>query len=118
MKPIHRDDIPFEVVEQIERELKELYPDKKLSFIGDTGDPQQIAEAEELHRQFVERGKLSFKNGNCVDCGAIMPHYSEEREDDWAHLEDEDGIFMGWLCPTCHDPDGPPEVRPILLEEP
>ena len=117
MKPIHRDDLPFEVVEQIEQALKEAHPDKKLVFAGDTGDPDDIAEAERIHIQFAERGRKSFQEGFCVDCGTTMPNYNNAPAEGWAHLEDQEGVFMGWVCPSCHNSDGPQEIRPIILGE-
>ena len=117
MKPLHRDDIPFEVVEQIEHSLREAYPDKKLVFAGDTDDPETIARSERIHAKLAERGQESRRDGFCVDCWTAMPNYSNEPAEGWAHLEDQEGTFMGWLCPMCCGPDGKQEVRPVFLED-
>jgi hypothetical protein len=122
VNPIHRDDIPFEVIEEIERTLKEQHPGFKIICAGDTNDPELIAKAEEQHNRLIEIARLSQKNGTCVDCGAVMPDYPErcqtqELADGWAYLADPGKQFMGWLCPACRDSDGSKEVRPIFLLE-
>lgn len=111
---LHRDDLPFEVVEELEKQLAEKYPDRKIVFAGDAPEgslpPEFTGAVEKTMQRFAE----SVAGGLCIDCGAAMPNYPEmqtimddgfpedwQPADGWYHFEDARGAIMGWQCPAC-----------------
>lgn len=115
---IHRDDIPMDVMADIERAIRERHPefkDFKIQCIGDapegTVPPDVVAAFDAVQEQFDR----SFMLGACIDCDARMPGYPSPGDiesvldDDWRPAEGwsafsqmgEDGSFAGWQCPDC-----------------
>ena len=105
---IHRDDIPFERVEEIERQVKQITGDEntRLIFPGDMPKkdmPQDVLDRiEEIERINEE----SINRGFCVDCFQAMPIYApwEEKwkpDEGWTCLMGVDEEPAGWLCEMC-----------------
>lgn len=99
---IHRDDIPMDVMEQIESQLHGLFPGFKVVCAGDIPSDELPAELGELHKAFVE----SIVNGLCIDCGEKMPNYDPDNEDwqpedGWQVLADMNDQPQCWQCPNC-----------------
>lgn len=113
--PIHRDDVPMDLSQEIERQFAESHPGMKVVFVGDLpGElPPEVAERvaaiERLHME-------SLFNGACLDCGAKMPNWPETPEgmDDtwqpapgWRLFTDmRTKEPSAWQCPACDTKDG------------
>jgi hypothetical protein len=125
-KMIHRDDVPLELVSEIERQMAEKFPGKKIVFVGDVPEnelPQGIKEAMEA---LDEHWKHCFVHGLCVDCAAKLPGiWPPPEEGDWDLPDgwkvmyeglgeenggEEDAEPVGLICPRCdktgHGPTG------------
>jgi hypothetical protein len=68
---IHRDDLPFEVAEELVKQLQKDYPGKKIVFAGDVAGVDQ--EIEELINSITLRQLEHIVEGYCFDCGAVFP---------------------------------------------
>lgn len=110
-KPLHRDDVPPEVLEEIVAALQAEHPDCKIQFAGDSDDPKVQAKQQEILEQLDEISARSAATGCCVDCGAIMPGYPAQDAPfpdgwrpakGWRHFTRiQDDEFTGWQCPDC-----------------
>lgn len=106
MQPIHRDDVPMEVMEEFEKYIKEKFPGAKVTCAGD--QPGELPPEVQEHMQAIEQlFQDSMLNGTCLDCGAQMPGYNP-LEDDWEphpswhyFKNTSDNTPMGWQCPAC-----------------
>ena len=102
---MHRDDLPFEVVEKMEAHFAEIEPGKKLVFAGDL--PEGSApELEDAFREMSELAEASFQNGTCLNCLSQMPDYEIEKEDwepaeGWQLLESVADHQQCWICDGC-----------------
>ena len=107
VKPVHRDDIPPELLEQIEGQ----FPEMKVICVGDM--PAGVEMPEEVKKalaEIEEKHSKSIQPGLCIDCGAKMENYPETPEgmDDawkpakgWSWFESGDDI-VAWQCPDCN----------------
>lgn len=116
-KLAHRDDLPMDVVAQLEAKMAELYPGYKVVFAGDAPAHKQPDMADFL-KAIEERAERSLAEGICIDCGAKMPNYHPDQPD-WIHAQGwhyftQTGTeqFMGWQCEKCDaaDKDGTPRT--------
>jgi hypothetical protein len=112
MKPIHRDDLPMDVAEEVVESLQQQFPGFKVQFAGDApgGLPPEVAEAMQKLKDQMDQSVLL---GQCFDCGAQMPNYPKQGEpvpEDWEpatgwnYYSSGDEI-MHWICPTCDAAD-------------
>lgn len=120
--PAHRDDLPMDVVEDLEKKLQELYPGYKVVFAGDQpgGPPLELNDA---YKAFQKMADKSLLNGTCIDCGKQMPDYDPQREDwdkapGWSYYTNTgNGEFMGWQCPECDAEEQDGQPRQINLRQ-
>ena len=115
--PLHRDDVPYDVAEEIVAELKRRYPGMNIVFAGDhpTEESDQAFAAYEEHRL----GLLA--RGACMDCGKQMPGWEEIVQSDnpqvpkgWRWFTNTaNGDLMGFQCPECdaNETDEPREIK-------
>lgn len=116
MKPINRDDVPMEAMEEIESFFAEKFPGMKVVCAGDhqgSLPPEVQAKIDAMEKMFQD----SMINGTCVDCGEPMPDYDPLKEDwrpqkGWGYFKEmTTGDPMGWQCPECdEDDDGNPRA--------
>jgi hypothetical protein len=108
LEPIHRDDIPLEAMEKIERFVQEQFPGMKVKCAGD--HPGELPEELKEQIELIEKAfKHSMMHGLCIDCGAQMPGYdSIATDDNWEPVEGwryfklvSTGEPQGWQCPGC-----------------
>lgn len=120
MKPLHRDDLPFELAEEITKKLKELHPGSTVRFEGDSPTDKGLEIAARLDAMFKEK----LARGECMDCGKKYPWEwppppGEEWREEWTkegwvvYTEVNGDEPIGIVCPECdaNDEDGVP--RPI-----
>lgn len=106
----HRDDVPMDVVAQMEAAIRAHHPDAEIVFAGDSSKPEIIAHAKMLMAEAAKKGEESLEHGTCIDCGAQMPGYEAMGTDDWKpakgwrHFTAGES-FMGWQCPDCDAKD-------------
>ncbi len=106
MKPAHRDDIPPEVIEEMERR----FPGMKIVCVGDRPVGSDPSEADEAIGKLEQDMARSLCEGVCLNCGKQMPGFPQCEEDwdawqppkGWGWIEDSDGNPMHWECPECH----------------
>src|SRR5436309_6376234 len=82
-KLLHRDDLPMDVVEEIEAAFAKLHPGCKITFAGDhPGElPQELKEGLE---EFERKMRSSLMEGRCTDCGIQMENWAgADMPDDW-----------------------------------
>lgn len=106
---IHRDDIPMDVVAEIEKQFAESHPGMKVVFAGDhAGElpPEMAAVMAEIE----DRQMAMLAGGLCMDCGAAMPNWADFEKEDWRpspgwkHFtsgEGESSELVGFQCPAC-----------------
>lgn len=107
MKPAHRDDLPFEVVEQIEAAFAKIAPGFKVQFLGD--HPGEMpADLKEKLEGFEQRIHEAFVEGRCMDCGKKMPGEWPPADEDkwevpegWHYLTQPNGDPLGFSCDEC-----------------
>lgn len=116
MEPLHRDDLPMDVAEQVVARIQEQFPGMRVVFAGDhPGDlPDGVKRAiESLNWKMSE----SMTRGICMDCGAAMegyPAFTKTPEGyadfpgdwrpqrGWRHFADTiGGKFSHWQCAEC-----------------
>lgn len=102
IRPINRDDVPPELLEQFEKMANEA--GFKVICAGDIpGElPPEIQEAMNV---LQKRHDDSMMNGTCLDCGANMPNYPPDNDDwepaeGWTWFTSNDSI-IAWQCPDC-----------------
>lgn len=120
-KLAHRDDLPMEVVAELEKQIGELYPGLKVVFAGDA-PAQDQPDMAKLLEALDKKAARSFSDGSCIDCGAIMPHYNPD-DSDWVPAKGWGSFgrvgtneFMGWQCPKCDYEESDCIPRPINLD--
>lgn len=108
---IHRDDIPMDLMEEIER----MFPGKMVVCAGDQPGGAVPLEVKEAIAATTKKFEESLREGLCVDCGAKMPGYPPHDWDTWT-LPDDWQLFtnmrggpQAFQCPRCdaEDTDGP-----------
>ncbi len=106
MQPIHRDDVPMEVMEEFEKFVQGRFPGMRVTCAGD--QPGELPPEVQEHMNAIEQlFKDSMLNGTCLDCGAQMPDYNPlddnwEPHVDWHYFKNtSDNTPMGWQCPDC-----------------
>lgn len=122
MKPLHRDDLPFDIMEGLAEEIDKLYPGMKIRCAGDMATlPPDVAD---MMAKLEDAHKRSLREGLCIDCGAKMPGYptsAEELSAGWAPADgwnwfSEVGSddIQCWQCPACdaNEEDG---EKPLTL---
>jgi len=107
----HRDDMPYEVVEAMERVLAEQFPGMKLTFAGDVpgGPPPEIL--AKIARVEARLQRL-LREGRCIECGVQMPDPpSKDMSEDWRPADgwcwftNEEDQVAAWQCPQCDADD-------------
>lgn len=107
MKPAHRDDLPPELLEMLEKK----FPGMKIVCAGDIPEGQMpeglVAKIEAIKMAHAQ----SVVDGTCIDCGKKMPGYPADDEDfpegwqkadGWLCFTDiSSGEPSGWQCPEC-----------------
>ena len=110
MEPIHRDDLPMDVAEEMVKKLQELHPGCKIVFMGDQPGgvpPEMQADLD----QFAQAQERAFAEGRCMDCDKPMPGWPsqggapDQLPDGWTYFTDLKDQPMGWLCPECDAAD-------------
>lgn len=111
MKPIHRDDLPDDVIQGLESQ----FPGMKIVCVGDIPEGSVTDELKDAIGEIESRFRTSIVNGTCVDCGAKIPGYptSDEEWDsfelpiDWRYFTDSsNGDPQGFQCPACDAKEG------------
>ena len=77
MEPIHRDDLPMDVAEEMVKKLQELHPGCKIVFMGDQPGgvpPEMQADLD----QFAQAQERAFAEGRCMDCEKPMPGWPSQ----------------------------------------
>lgn len=101
---IHRDDLPMELLEQIQASFPEGV---KLICAGDL--PFLPPGFKEMLEAEQEKRELAFSEGRCTDCGAIMPDWPPREDDDWditpgwRWFTDHAGDPVALQCPACDE---------------
>ncbi len=121
-KLAHRDDLPMEVVSQIQEQMNELFTGYKVVFAGDAPANQQ-PDLTSFFAALEKRAAMSFADGTCIDCGAKMPDYDPDN-DDWQPMKGwgkftrvgSEEEFMGWQCFACSQADEKGIPRPVNLD--
>lgn len=113
---IHRDDLPFEIVEELEEKFADLFPGMKVRFAGDLPDgevPQNVLDALAAINQ---KHDTSLVSGSCLDCGRTMPGFDlDEDEFDlppgWRIFNGDNGEPCAFQCPECDTEDNEEPFR-------
>lgn len=119
-KAIHRDDMPNELLAEIEAHVAKHYPGKKLVFLADQPEASVPPDVLEHMAIMDEHWSHCFANGLCVDCGAKIPCVWPPPEDEntewslpagWQLLfdgigpedpnEEDDSMPVALICPKC-----------------
>lgn len=104
----HRDDLPFELVEAMEKKLAEEHPGQKLMFAGDHPDavPDELLDAVAMFQsQVYER----LQRGVCCQCGQKMDNFIWPPSENWVPpmgwrvLVDPQRHPLAFVCPACRD---------------
>lgn len=122
MSYLHRDDIPFQRAEEIEKQLKKQHPDSKVIFAGDTDIPYDV-------RVAIERAKMRMQEtlilGSCLECEEIIDGYIDMMEkkeafklpDGWSmYTNGVDGEPSHLLCPKCSEETGKEKYHVIKIK--
>ena len=96
MNPLHRDDLPFELAEELTKKLKELHPGSTVNFHGDYPTDKGREIAAKIDAMFQEK----LARGECMDCGKKYPW-------EWPPPGDEEWAKEGWVVYTDHGSDEP-----------
>ncbi len=72
-RPAHRDDLPYEVVEEIEAKFAEMFPGMKVVFAGDQPEESIPEAVRERIAELESKMSRSLATGTCCDCGKKMP---------------------------------------------
>jgi hypothetical protein len=91
MGEIHRDDVPFEVVESIEKQLG-----KKVRFVGDLPPEQVPQHVRDLIAGVEAASRESFVKGVCIHCGAKVPDWPPSWILDRAPMPEKWELPDGW----------------------
>mgnify|MGYP005812628321 CR=1 FL=1 len=104
----HRDDVDLDVIKQLE----EMFPNKKIMFLGDMPENQITEEHESLVQGIQEYYRMSLDSGICVECGTQITNWNDKLRREiptgWTYLtqinKDEP---VAWICDDCnqHDDD-------------
>lgn len=108
---LHRDDIDFRVVEEMNKCLEEQSPGLKVNFAGDLPGclPPGFQEAIE---QFNARVADLFYYGKCVDCECEIPGVARKADgslsaegfdlpEGWDCYYDRNNTPVAFQCPAC-----------------
>lgn len=105
---IHRDDVPFEEIEKMEREIREQSGNKdaKIFFAGDLPAGKERDEITAQIKEIEEINAESVQRGFCIDCLQAMPIYKAwdeewEPDDGWVCMFYPNEEPAGWMCPFC-----------------
>jgi hypothetical protein len=112
----HRDDVPYEVVEALEKQMAERFPGMKVVFAGDVpgGPPKK------LEQTFESQVVTSMLLGTCFSCHTQMEGYpsleeikasfgkkdgiSFEGPEGWEEVSVNNEGYWFWLCQDCAKP--------------
>ncbi len=120
-KLAHRDDLPYEVVAEMQEKMQKLFPGFKVVFAGDA-PAQDQPDMTQFFTALEKRAARSFADGTCIDCNALMPYYEPDNpdwvpQDGWGRFTrvgtDE---FMGYICPKCDHEDNKGIPRPVNID--
>lgn len=118
--PLHRDDIPYKDMEEIERLLKEQigkeFPDAdkmKVVCVGDIPEEEIPDEVKKGMAQLDAKAKEYLVKGKCFDCDKPIPinwnEFMESGENKplpkgwaWCKLIGGDNLIL-LICPECGD---------------
>jgi hypothetical protein len=107
-KLIHRDDIPMDVMEDIQ----ELFPDMKIVCAGDIPEGQIPEDMREAIATIEAKFLKSIVEGKCVDCGKKIHDFPPvdwsvwKLPDGWRYFTDFSGSPQAFQCPECDREDG------------
>lgn len=120
MKPLHRDDLPMDIVEELTKQFQELSPGSQVRFLGDAPDGQVPKKVQEIMEKLQQKFEHDLMMGLCTDCGKAMPNFDKIDDEGWMPAEGwcvfngHDGELAAWQCPECNESeDGSP--RAIML---
>ena len=118
MKPAHRDDVPPELLEELQRR----FPGFKIVCVGDkpTNDPRD--EGDEAFERLQAAMDKSLCEGLCLDCGKQMPGFPQTDEDwdefqppkGWRDYKGFDGEPSHWQCPECDQRLDDTAITPVV----
>lgn len=99
---IHRDDIDYDVIQQLEKEFEELYPGCKIVFAGDH-EENLTPEIKKLIDRLNKQLKKDLEAGVCCDCDEKIPNFSKENiPANWVKYEDVSSKeIVSIQCPAC-----------------
>ncbi len=103
-EPLHRDDLPFELAEEITKKLKELHPGSRVQFVGDSPPEDDGRKAAERLDQLMRE---TYSRGECMECEAKYPASwppgrGDPLLDGWVrYCEIATKKPVGIVCPDC-----------------
>lgn len=111
---VHRDDLPFEVAEDLIAQMKEMFPGmKNVRFAGDIPEDELPEEVHETVRRLEAMSEKSLKEGSCIDCGRCMDNYPDciigatKMPDGWRLFHDtQTKEPKAFQCHECDARDG------------
>lgn len=105
---IHRDDVPYEKIEEMERCARMMTGDEnaKILFLGDIPPKDLPQDVMDRLKEIEKINQESINRGFCVDCFQAMPIYepwleSWKADEGWVCLMDHSEEPAGWLCEMC-----------------
>lgn len=110
----HRDDFDMEVIEEMEKKVKEVHPDAKIMFAGDCPEDQLPPQIVEAMEQLEKKTFHSMSEGRCMDCDKQMdvppPWDDDEALEGWQHQEGwsvfhNNDMPAFFVCPDCDNGD-------------
>lgn len=122
---LHRDDVPFELAESLQKELQEKHPGAKVMFAGDHDDlPEEVEVAIKVHEYKMA---TSLYTGTCLDCWDFMKGYLKAQKDrDLEYMiPDGWGLYRSgstgepshYLCPKCEKKSSGERLHKIIVQK-
>jgi hypothetical protein len=98
MKFLHRDDLPYQIIEEFERQLG-----VKVVCPGDLPEEEIPEEVLQIKAMMDAQFEASVREGRCVECSFPIPDYQNltKTPKGWGRFMDLEGTIQGWHCPSC-----------------